>query len=642
MAIPPQSPFGAWPSPFTSDFMVSTAIGLSGATVVGPDLYWTESRPTEGGRSVLVRRTPDGHTADVTPMPFDARTRVHEYGGGSVTFADDGTVYFSNFSDQKLYRVRAGEPPLALTDNPGMRYANGVIDAVRDRIVCVREDHTVSDTEPVNTLVAIDLADGHETVLVEGHDFFASPRIGPDGRMCWLSWDHPNMPWDGCELRVATFDEAGLPTDARVVAGGTDESIFQPTWSPDGTLYFVSDRSGWWNPHREVDGVVEPVIRAEVDFGLPSWVFGLTTYAFARPERIVAMYTEMGRWRLATIDTRTGVIVEVRTPYTLLSGLAVADGHVLTTAAGPTRSTEIVSIDLADGSIDVVKRSRDLEIDERFVSRAEPIEFPTTGGLTAFGFYYPPCNPDVIAPSDEKPPLLLFSHGGPTSSTDAALNMMVQYWTSRGFAVLDVNYGGSSGYGRDYRRRLNGQWGVVDVDDCVNGALHLVREGLADPDRLAIRGGSAGGYTTLCALAFRDVFRAGASHYGVGDLAALAQDTHKFESRYLDSMVGPYPQDHDLYVERSPIHHLDGLNCPVIFFQGLDDRVVPPGQAESMVAALRDKRMPVAYLPFAGEGHGFRKADTVKRALDAELYFYGRVFGFDPAGDIEPVPIENL
>jgi dipeptidyl aminopeptidase/acylaminoacyl peptidase len=638
---PATTPYGAWTSPFTSDFLVSSSIRLGAPSAVGPDLYWLEGRPQEGGRQVIVRRSADGRTTDVTPAPFNARTRVHEYGGGAVTFADDGTAYASNFEDQKLYRVRPGEAPQPLTDAPGMRYADGVIDAARNRLICVREDHS-GEGEAVNTIVAIDLATGGESVLVAGHDFFASPRLGPDDRLCWLSWDHPSMPWNGCELSVATFDDAGNVTDAMVVAGAVDESITQPTWTPDGTLYLVSDRSGFWNLYRLRHGEIGPVLLRDNDFGRPAWVFGITTYGVLDDGRLAVTYADQGEWRLAVLDTVTGDLRDVATPYTDFGGVSTAGDRVLTIAASPTRAPEIVSIDPASGEVDVLKRSRDVDIDERYVSVAQPVEFPTEGGQTAHAFFYPPRNPDHVAPDGELPPLLVFSHGGPTSATDGTLDLLTQFWTSRGFAVVDVNYGGSTGYGRAYWERLNGNWGIVDVDDCVNAALHLADEGLVDRQRLAIRGGSAGGYTTLAALAFRDVFAAGASHFGVGDAEALATDTHKFESRYLDSMIGPYPAARDVYLERSPVNHVDRLNCPAIFFQGLDDKVVPPNQAETMVAALTAKGVPVAYIAYEGEGHGFRRAENIKRTAEAELYFYGRVFGFTPAGNIEPVEIANL
>jgi dipeptidyl aminopeptidase/acylaminoacyl peptidase len=646
------TPYGAWTSPFTSDFLVSSSVRLGGPTVVGPDFYWLEGRPTEGGRQVIVRRTPDGVTADVTAAPFNARTRVHEYGGGAAIFDIDGTIYASSFEDQKLYRVRPGGDPEPVTHAAGMRYADGIVDAARQRLICVREDHT-GDGEAVNTIAAIDLATGDETILVEGRDFFSSPRLAPDGRLCWLAWDHPNMPWDGCELSVATFDDGGEVANATVIAGGRDESIAQPVWAQDGTLYFASDRSGYWNIYRfaatdvgDTDGVVSPVLVRDNDFAKPAWVFGITTYDVLDADHLAVIYADRGEWRLAVLDTETGELRDVATPYTEFDDVSVAGGRVLAVAASPTRTEEIVSIDPASGAVEVIKRARELDLDERYVSIAEPTEFPTSSPAgdeqTAHAFFYPPRNVDHVAPKGEKPPLIVMSHGGPTSAVDGTLKTAVQFWTSRGFAVVDVNYGGSTGYGRAYWQRLRDNWGVVDVDDCVNAALYLAREGRVDCARLAIRGGSAGGYTTLAALTFRDVFAAGASHFGVGDAVALATETHKFESRYLDSLIGPYPATRERYLERSPINHVEQLNTPAIFFQGLDDRVVPPNQAESMVAALSAKGVPVAYIAYEGEGHGFRKAANIKRTADAELYFYGRIFGFTPAGEIEPVEIANL
>jgi dipeptidyl aminopeptidase/acylaminoacyl peptidase len=623
-------PYGAWPSPLTADYLVSDRVGLGRPFFSGDDLCWSEGRPQEGGRVALVRAG-----VDITPPDFNARTRVHEYGGGAITVAPDGTVYASNFADQRIYRLPENIP---VTHAEGMRYADGVVDAARGRLICVREDHSGTG-EPVNTIVAVDLASGAETVLVRGHDFFASPALSPDGRLAWLAWDHPNMPWDGSTLYLGTFDDLGAVGTVEPVAGGPDESVFQPSWSPDGRLYFVSDRSGFWNIYRQAGAGVECVHERAADFGEPAWIFGLSRYGFVDAGTIAATYADQGMWHLATIDVNSGTLTDVATPYTHFAGISVARGRVLAVAASPTRTAEAVAIDPRDGSVEVLKASSGVAFDERYLSVPEPVEFSTTAGRTAYALYYAPVNPDVTAPEGELPPLLVESHGGPTSATTAALDYGVQYWTTRGFAVLDVNYGGSSMYGRAYRRRLNGRWGVVDVDDCVNGALQMATEGRVDERRLAIRGGSAGGYTTLAALAFRDVFAAGASHFGISDLSVLAADTHKFESRYTDSLIGPWPQAKGVYEERSPIKHVNGLNCPVIFFQGLDDRVVPPNQAEMMVAALRKKGVPVAHVPFAGEGHGFRKADTIKRTAEAELSFYGQILGFTPAGDIEPVTL---
>jgi dipeptidyl aminopeptidase/acylaminoacyl peptidase len=636
------APYGSWKSPITSDLIVAETVSLGQIALDGEDTYWLEGRPSEGGQNVLVRCTPDGQTTDVTPAPFNVRTRVHEYGGGAFLVVG-GTVYFSNFADQRLYRQAIGSEPQPLTPEIPLRYADGLFDARWNRIICVREDHTDPEREAVNTISSVDLESGTSGVLVSGHDFYASPRISPDGsRLAWLAWNHPNMPWDGTELWVGELHDDGTLNNARCVAGGAEESVFQPEWSPDGTLYLVSERTGWWNLHRIRGGQMEPLFEMEAEFGLPQWVFGMSTYAFESTERIVCTYSQNGASHLASLDTRTSELKVIETPYTSIGGLRAAPGRAVFHAGAPVEHEAIVRLDLHTGELTVLRRSSTLEIDGGYLSTPQAIEFPTESGLTAHAFFYPPQNHDYAGPSGETPPLLVMSHGGPTSATSSALRMGVQYWTSRGIAVLDVNYGGSTGYGRTYRQRLNGQWGVVDVDDCANGARYLAGRGDVDGARLIIRGGSAGGYTTLCALTFRDVFKAGASHYGIGDLEALAKETHKFESRYLDRMVGPYPERRDLYVQRSPIHFTDQLSCPVIFFQGLEDQVVPPTQAEMMVDALREKGIPVAYVPFEGEQHGFRRSENIKRALDAELYFYSQVFGFELVDEVEPVEIENL
>lgn len=642
MTTPQEAPYGSWKSPITADLIVSSTISLGGPKLDGDDIYWLEGRPQERGRQVIVRQAPDGTRSDVNPAPFNARTRVHEYGGGE-SLIHAGVAYFANFADQRIYRAAPGEEPSPITHDETMRYADAVIDAARNRLICVREDHSREGEEPSNGIAAIDLASGAETLLVSGADFFAAPRLSPDGtQLAWQSWDHPNMPWDGCQLSLATLDDAGVPRDAIVVAGGEKESIFQPQWSPDGLLYFVSDRNEWWNIYRRRDGRIEPVTSVEAEFGTPQWGFGMSTYAFASAEVIVGAYNEQGTWKLATVNTATGELAEIETPFTSFGGIRASGNRVIFTGGSPTKFGAVVLLDLASGEMEVLKRTSDLEIDEGYLSPPQTIEFPTENGLTAFGFFYAPQNHDFDAPAGEKPPLLVMSHGGPTGAASATLSLKIQFYTSRGVAVLDVNYGGSSGYGRPYRDRLNGAWGIVDVDDCCNGAIYLADQGLVDRDRLSITGGSAGGFTTLAALAFRDVFKAGTSHFGVADLEALALDTHKFESRYLDGLIGPYPERRDLYVERSPIHHVDGFNCPVAFFQGLEDKIVPPNQAEMMVDALKTKGIPVAYLPFEGEQHGFRQAENIKRALDAEQYFLGRVFGYEIADAVEPMPIANL
>lgn len=637
------APYGSWKSPITSDLIVKGSIGVGQPSLDGPDVYWIEMRPSEGGRNVIVRRAEDGEVTDVTPRPYNARTRVHEYGGGDYV-VDRGTVYFSNFADQRLYRQSQGSEPEPLTPATDMRYADPIVDSGRNRLVCVREDHT-GGGEAVNTIVSINLEDGEDAVvLVEGNDFYSSPRLSPDGtRLAWLTWNHPNMPWDGTEVWVGELTTDGRLGRTERVAGGVEESIFQPEWSPDGALYFASDRSGWWNIYRRREGVaVEPVHEMEAEFGQPQWGFGMSSYALESAGRILCSYLLKGSARLASIDTESGRLQEIETRYKDITYLRAANGRAVFRGGSPTEPASIVRLDLETGKPEVLRRSNDLEIDSGYLSKPRAVEFPTEGGETAHAFFYPPTNSDYSAPDGELPPLLVKSHGGPTSAASTTLALGIQYWTSRGIGVLDVNYGGSTGYGREYRRRLNGVWGIVDVDDCANGARYLVEQGLADGNRLMITGGSAGGYTTLCALTFRDRFKAGASHYGVSDCEALAKETHKFESRYLDRLIGPYPERADLYRERSPIHYVEKLACPVIFFQGLEDKVVLPNQAEMMVEALRKKGLPVAYIPFEGEQHGFRRAENIKRALDGELYFYSRVFGFDLADEVEPVPIDNL
>jgi dipeptidyl aminopeptidase/acylaminoacyl peptidase len=638
------APYGSWRSPISSDVIVRSVVGLAEVVIDGGDVYWLESRPGEGGRNVIVLLTPDGRTEDVTPQPFNARTRVHEYGGGNFA-VDEGTVYFSNFADQRIYRRVPGGEPAPLTPETGGRYADMVVDLDRRRLIAVREEH--SGDEPVNEIVSVDLESGEERMLVSGNDFYSSPRLSPDGRrLVWLTWNHPNMPWDGTELMVCDLGAEGSPEGAERVAGGQAESIFQPEWSPEGTLHFVSDRTGWWNLYRWREGRVEPLCEREAEFGLPQWVFGMSTYAIISPERIVCSYTERGSSHLAVLDTEKGELEPVETPYSSIAYVRAAEaqgeGGVVFRGSSPTEAACIVRLDPSTGQHEVLRRSGDLEIDLDYLSVPEPVEFPTENGRTAHAFFYPPKNRDFVAPEGELPPLLVMSHGGPTAASSTALDPGIQYWTSRGIAVLDVNYGGSTGHGREYRRRLEGAWGVVDVDDCANGAIYLAKRAIVDGGRLMITGGSAGGYTTLCALAFRDTFAAGASHFGVSDVEALARETHKFESRYLDRLIGPYPERADLYMERSPIHSAEHLSCPVIFFQGLEDEVVPKEQAETMFAALRDKGLPVSYVSFEGEQHGFRRAENIKRALDGELYFYSRVFGFGLADPVEPVPIENL
>jgi dipeptidyl aminopeptidase/acylaminoacyl peptidase len=642
--------YGTWRSPLTAARVTAGALRFDHLVADGDDLYWAEGRASEGGRYVVVRRSSDGTITDVTPSEFNVRTRVHEYGGAAYT-VHNGTIYFSNFPDQRLYCQRRGEAPHAIT-REGFYYAEPTMDAARSRLLCVREEHRGAH-DVVNAIVDV-AADGtHEHVLASGADFYSDPTVSPDGtHIAWLQWSHPNMPWDGTEVWVGALDGDGHVQSAQKVAGGRDESIFQPSWSPRGDLIFVSDSTGWWNLYRWAPGAtVEHLLARDAEFGKPQWVFSQTTYCFVDERHLAATYTEEGRWKLGVLDLDTRTFARVATALEPLESLTAIGGTLYFIGGAPTEALCVAAVmptvDLAAatdhvtaGAVIIRSASSD-RIPDEWISIAQPVTFDSRGH-TVHAFYYAPHNPDFTAPDAERPPLIVISHGGPTAASLDVLDARVQFWTSRGFAVLDVNYGGSTGFGRAYRDRLKGNWGIVDVADCVNGALHLVRDGKADAQRLAIRGGSAGGYTTLAALTFYDTFKAGASHYGVSDAEVLAQDTHKFESRYLDSLIGPYPAMRDVYRERSPIHHTDRLSAALILFQGLDDKIVPPNQSEMMADAVRRKGLPIAYVAFEGEQHGFRKAENVIRSLEAELYFYSVVFGFTPADPIAPVEIANV
>jgi dipeptidyl aminopeptidase/acylaminoacyl peptidase len=616
-------PYGSWPSPITPALLVERAVSLSELRTSGDALYWIEGRPAEAGRQVIVRRDPGGDPADVLPAGFSARTTVHEYGGGAFCVHGE-TVFFSNFADQRLWRIDPGRPPRPITPE-GARYADGDVSPDGARIACVRERHLPDGV--VNDIVELPTegdADGavDATVVAAGHDFYAAPRYSPSGRLAWLSWDHPRMPWDGTELWLAG--------DGAPVAGGPEESVSQPRWSPDGALHWLSDRTGWWNLYR--DG--EPLAPAEAEFGGPDWAFAQSTYAFLG-DKVVATWTSGGAGRL-------GVLGEdpLDLPYTSFASVRPYGDAVAAIAASSGLAPAVMVVDPATGEATMIRASRTLDIDPGYLSSPRPVEFPTGGGLTAHALFYPPANPAHEGPPGERPPLIVTSHGGPTAAASSALDLRTQFWTSRGIAVVDVDYGGSTGYGRAYRQRLRGQWGVVDVEDCVAAARYLAGAGEVDGARMAIRGSSASGFTALLALTTGE-FAAGASLYGVADLTALATDTHKFEARYLDGLIGPWPEAAELYRSRSPLHRADRLAAPLIIFQGTEDKVVPPAQAEVLVDALRRAGLPFAYLTFEGEQHGFRQAATIRRVAEAELSFYGQVLGFTPADDMEPVPIER-
>ncbi len=646
------APYGSWESPVTTEMLTAGALRFDELDVDGDDLYWVESRPDEQGRYAAMRYSANGELSEVTTSDYSARTLVHEYGGASFAVSN-GVGYFSNFADQRLYRrpVDGSEDAVPLTAEMPVRYADAVVDDARGRLICVAEDHRREDLEAENYLASIptdgSAVDADEiTRLHEGFDFCSSPRLSPDGRrLAWICWNHPNMPWDATELWLAEVAANGLLLSPRRIVGDArgDVSIIEPQWGPDGTLYCVSDESGWWNIQRWDGSQLVPVLSMEAEFGQPQWEFSMSTYAVMDECCLVAQYGNAEGRRIGVINIDEGELREIETPFNAFGFFTAACGpRLICVAAGADAGQAIVAINVDNGEIETLRASASPEIDDVYFSRAEAITYPTAGGLVSHAYYYPPTNPDFDGPEGELPPLVTFIHGGPTSATNPGFALAIQYWTTRGFAVVDVNYRGSTGYGTEYRRQLNGNWGIADREDCEAAARYLVERGDVDPARLAIRGGSAGGYTTLCALTFGHVFTAGASYYGVSDAAALAEDTHKFESRYLDSLIGPYPERAELYEQRSPIHAVDRLSCPIIFLQGLEDKIVPPNQAERMVDALREKGLPVAYIAFEGEQHGFRQAANIQRATEAELDFYGRIFGFSPAGDIEPVEIENL
>jgi dipeptidyl aminopeptidase/acylaminoacyl peptidase len=651
------APYGTWSSPIAAETVAGAGRRLAAPAIADDGaVWWAEGRPEEGGRVVLMRQPAGGGEPEtITPAGVNVRTRVHEYGGGAWRLATPDLVLFVDFSDGRLYRQRPGEEPVAISPVPAepgaLRYADMRLTPDGTTVVCVRERD--EGAEAMNEIVSLPLDGSAEpSVLASGRDFYSFPRVSPDGELlAWTCWDHPNMPWDGTELWLAPL---GDPGEERLIAGGPEESIFQPEWGPDGRLHFASDRDGWWNLYRarepgtgEVSGEYGAVVQLteeEADFAHPQWLFGGATYAFLEGGAIVCVRCRRGEERLALLEPEGWQAADLGLPFTSFGYpvLATHGRRVAFAAASPESEAAVVLYDVAAGETEVLRTSGEEAIDPAYLSRPRPIEFETGEGEVAHGFYYPPANPEFEAPEGELPPLVVESHGGPTSHATPALDLEFVYWTSRGIGVVDVNYRGSSGYGRAYRNKLRGTWGVVDTEDCVNAALHLAAEGLADRSRLAIRGGSAGGYATLCALTFHDAFAAGASYYGVADAAALAEDTHKFESRYLDRLIGPYPERADLYRERSPIHFVERLQVPVILFQGLEDKVVPPSQAETMVAALERNGVPHAYVAFAGEQHGFRKAETNIRCLEAELYFYGRIMGFEPAGGPTPVEIVGL
>jgi dipeptidyl aminopeptidase/acylaminoacyl peptidase len=646
--VPIAAPYGSWPSPITTDLVASEGgVSFGYLDIDEHGVYWTESRPQESGRSALVFRPHGGEPVDVVPPDFNVRTRVHEYGGGAW-FRHGGVMFCSSFDDSRLYRIDApGSDPQPITPEPpdphAFRYADGRVFADGRLIVCVRETH--GEGEPQNELVVLPTDGSAEPqVIASGRDFYAAPRPSPDGTaLAWLAWDHPHMPFEGTDLCVGALAGDGAMSNGRRVAGSEQESIFQPEWGLDGFLYFVSDRTGWSNLYVERDGEVHALTSEQAELGYPQWVFDLSRYAFLGDDRIACIFTRSAVDGLEILELESGKLTSLDLPFTSYSSPALRSHgtRVVFPAASPTQPSAVIELDTESGERQVLRQSTEMELDERYITVAQAIEFPGTGGQTSHGFYYAPTNPEYEGPDGELPPLVVLVHGGPTAHVTTALDLEIQLFTSRGIAVVDLNYGGSTGYGREYRDRLRGTWGVVDVEDSAAAVRYLAERGDVDPARVQITGGSAGGYTTLMALAVRDEFASGASYFGVADLVTFHAETHKFESHYDDYLVGPWPDAMELYRERSPVVHADSISDPLLLLQGLDDKVVPPSQSEVIVEALKRRGIPYAYIAFAGEGHGFRKAENIKRAADAHLSFLGQVSGFEPADEIEPIEIEK-
>lgn len=643
------APYGSWQSPISASFLTAKTVRLSEPQGDGDDIYWLESRPNEKGRNALVYLNAQGEKHDLLPAPLSIRTRANEYGGAAYTVSQ-GVVYAVLDNDQRIYRLQAGSSSLSpLSPEGNFCYADFCIDEQRQRLICVREDHSSPDSEARCDIIALPL-DGSALddpaaiqVLVSGADFYSNPRLSPDGtQLSWLSWMHPQMPWDGTECYLAQLDHDGDITSVQHIAGSAQESIFQPQWSPAGDLFFVSDRSNWWNLYRWNGRAAQAIYPMEAEFATPQWVFGMSTYGFIDAGQILCCYSQNGQWYLATLELTDSKLTVISSVLTDISAIHASHGRALLLGASPSQNAALYRFDPAGQHFHLLANSSSNSLDESYLSHPKALHFPTSDGESAHGFYYPPHNPDFVAPSDNLPPLIVMCHGGPTAATESSLNIKIQYWTSRGFAVLDVNYRGSTGNGRRYRDRLKNNWGVTDVIDVCSGADYLITQGLVDQHKIAIRGSSAGGYTVLAALTFSNRFNAGASLYGIGDLETLVRDTHKFESRYLDNLVGAYPKEQSVYQARSPIHHIDQLNCPVIFLQGLADKVVPPNQAEAMVNALNQKGIANAYVTFEEEGHGFRQAQNIERAIEAELFFYSKVFDFELTENIEPIAIRHL
>jgi dipeptidyl aminopeptidase/acylaminoacyl peptidase len=622
-------PFGTWPSSISADIVASAAPKINHIQSNGTLLTWVESRPNEGGRNVIMGRTQDGLISDLIPPPYSHYSRVHEYGGMAYTLSES-CIYFVNASDQRIYQQIIGEKNPTPITKAGPRFADLILDSSNNRLIAICEQHNKT-SEPENYLVGVSLeADNPQlTPLARGADFYAYPRISPNGKsLCWIEWNHPNMPWDSTQLWQADIHNHRLENKQLIAGGDGHEAIFQPQWSPDNQLYYVSDRGNWWNIYSADKGII---MAMPAEFATPLWQFGMSTYDFIDANTIGCLWTQQGVWYCGYLDIATAELNHVECLYKCMQAACCHGNSLFMVAGAPYIADEIVAVS-QQGKVESIYSPSSLDIEQENLAIPESINFSTADNSSVQAFFYPPTSSQYCGHDKELPPVIAICHGGPTGATDCSLNLKIQYWTNRGFAVVDVNYRGSTGFGRDYRNALNGAWGVADIEDMQYVIKYLTKLQKIDPDRCIIRGSSAGGYTVLSALTFTDTFKAGASLYGIGNLESLVSDTHKFESRYLDKLVGAYPEKKEIYQQRSPINHIQRLNCPVIFLQGLEDKVVPPNQAELMVNSLKKQGIDVVYIKFPDEGHGFRKSENIVHAMESELTFYSDVFNLKQGG----------
>lgn len=637
-------PYGTWASPISASLVAGKSLRLGQIQAAGTDLFWTEGRPSDGGRVTIVHRNTHGDMVDLLPPPYSARSSVHEYGGGELLATLSG-LFFINAEDQDIYSVQHDGTIGRITKAEGWRFSDLCLDEAQGQLIAVAEMHKQEhDPAPENALVSVSLDDGdlgRIQRLAEGKDFYASPRLSGDGKtLAWLEWSLPHMPWEDATLKTATIS-AGELTDVKTIAGGEGTAVFQPTWGADGQLYFVWDQSGWGNLYRIGDEGPQCVCSHEAEFGLPLWALGARSFAVLDDGRLFVTYFEEGLSKAAVLTPSTGELVRLETGLSNVYGPTALGEGIAAQVTSDTEAPAIGVIDL-DGEVEIVRRSAEFDLPQDAFSAGQVLKLEGKEGRTTWAIYYPPASSDRAGPADEAPPMLVSAHGGPTGMADRGLKLKVQYWTSRGFAYLDVDYAGSWGYGRAYREALNSQWGVADVEDVIAATEAVVAKGLADPGKLMISGGSAGGYTVLSALAFHALYAAGASYYGVADLKKLLALTHKFESGYLYALTGTQVgHTEEVFKARSPLEHADQISAPVIFFQGDKDFVVPPSQSRDMAASLEKRGVPVAYFEFAGEGHGFRSAETIAQSLEAEYAFYAQVVNLVPEEELADIDIKN-